>query len=129
MCTALIRAGCTRIGLADVDASSLNAIEGDCQILARQRGLVLETMVQECSFQDDADIDATLSVVISRFGRLDYCANCLRPTETLQREVPAEHGDDALRKPLWSGPGQPLKGAWYAWQRAVCWHFQRSTFP
>lgn len=104
---ALIKAGCSKLALADKDDDGLRAIEASSKAL----GFNVEVLCLKCDVVVPEEIDAVITAIAQRFGSINYCANCLRP----QPEMILEHKtvrDDSE----WSLEMREMTSAW---QRGV----------
>lgn len=104
---ALVRAGCSKIALADKDEDNLKTVEESCRILGNHD---LDILIVRCDVLVPEDVDALITATIRRFGSINYCANCLRPA-IIRRHATALETDEFLLP--------NIREVTSAWQRGV----------
>lgn len=76
MAHVLIKSGSKRLVLGDRDDDNLVKVVGECRALG---GSNLQIQSKKCDTRVPAEVDEFIAFAVSKFGKIDYCANCERP--------------------------------------------------
>ncbi|KIX09212.1 uncharacterized protein Z518_00291 [Rhinocladiella mackenziei CBS 650.93] len=77
----LVQSGCSKVVLADLNETNLARVEAECRNLG---GSQLQILSQKCDTRVPSDLDRIIASAVNRFGEINYCANCERPTGPLE---------------------------------------------
>ncbi|OQV06030.1 hypothetical protein CLAIMM_10671 [Cladophialophora immunda] len=72
----LVKSGCTKLVLGDLDEIGLAQVVKECHALGHSD---VEILSRKCDTRVPDEVDGLITSAVGKFGKIDYCANCERP--------------------------------------------------